>query len=526
MGSGGGAGHLHGEQRRLAIGAGAEAQLGIGQVGQAGGSQQARPLDARGGGAGALGGDRLRFGERDGRQKPGGPGGGRGAGNLGAAEALTRQHGVVVVLESLGQALVAGAGGGEIVFPFGAPPQEIERGPGGEVSGIAAQVLAEQAAGIGVAVQIGVEGNLPMAEGGGRVGGKILVRRPIKREVIVRPVHQQIAIGRGNERPQAPGRFRILPAQALDGRHHLAIVGLAAGALAYVIEALGIGLRWGEVEAAEIGAGHLDAALEKIGFSNAHAGLVALQASHPIDQRPVLGARQGVFAKLQQAIGAAQHQAGKRRRIGVAHGIFERQQSGSGAGGGGAGGVLVVDALVGFRGMNQVVGGLVASGQRQVALGLRQLGVKLAHDARAFGGLGGFESAGFEQPGLGGERREPWCGMRGSEVVGNAGDIVRFDTRRRQIPGGVIGNLRELLNLSERGDGGGIVFVLVGHYAQRQLRERAADILGMRGGVGFDGRAPGGRGGLTPGANPRGEIRGRHSDGTPQAHTGQQARAA
>ena len=49
----------------------------------------------------------------------------------GAAEALARQHGVVVVLESLGKALVAGSGGGEIAFLFGAPPQEIERGPGG-----------------------------------------------------------------------------------------------------------------------------------------------------------------------------------------------------------------------------------------------------------------------------------------------------------------------------------------------------------------------------------------------------------
>jgi hypothetical protein len=198
------------------------------------------------------------------------------AGNLGAAEALARQHGVVVVLESLGKALVAGSGGGEIVFPFGAPAQKIERCPGGEVSGIGAQVLTEQAAGLGLALQIGVKGNLPVAEAGDRVGGKTLVRRPVKRQVIIRPVHQQVAIGGGHQRPQAPWRFRILPAQTLDGRHHLAIVALAARALAHVIEALGVGLRFAEVEAAQIRAGHLHAAFEKIGFSDAHTRLVAL----------------------------------------------------------------------------------------------------------------------------------------------------------------------------------------------------------------------------------------------------------
>ena len=284
----------------------------------------------------------------------------------------------------------------------------------------------------------------------------------------------------------------------------------------------------GEVEAAQVGAGHLGAAFEKIGFSDAHARLVALQAGHLIDERPVLGARQSVLAKLQQAIGAAQHQAGKRRRIGVAHGVFERQQSGAGAGSGGASGVQIIDALVGFRGRNQVVGGAVAIGQREVAFGLGQFGVELAQNTRAFGGLGGLERAGFEQPCLGGERREQWGGVCGSEVPRNAAEIVRFHTRGREIPGGVIGNLGEFLNLPERGDGGGIVFVLVGHYAQRQLRQRAAGILGMRGGIGLHGRAPGGRGGVATSANQRGEIRGGRTagDGAPQAHTGQQARGA
>jgi len=91
--------------------------------------------------------------------------------------------------------------------------------------------------------------------------------------------------------------------------------------------------------------------------------------------------------------------------------------------------------------VNQVVGGAVAIGQRHVAFGLRQLGVKLAQNALAFGGLGGLESAGFEQPCLARERREPWGAVRGSELVRNAGGIVRFHSRRRQIPGGVIGNL-------------------------------------------------------------------------------------
>jgi len=111
------------------------------------------------------------------------------------------------------------------------------------------------------------------------------------------------------------------------------------------------------------------------------------------------------IADTRSLVGAAQALLRQRLRKRRAHSVVEGDQGCRGAVGGFAGEIMIVDALVEFHGAGQLIGGLVAIGEGEIAVRLGQLGVVSAQQAHGGGGLGRFSGARFHQPRFAGNRR-------------------------------------------------------------------------------------------------------------------------
>ena len=136
--------------------------------------------------------------------------------------------------------------------------------------------------------------------------------------------------------------------------------------------------------------------------------------------------------------------------------------------------------------MRQIVGRLVTIGQRDVAFGLRQLGVMLAQQGHRVGRRRSFARASFQQPALAGERR---IAARRGQQRRRAFEIVRLHARRGQVVGYIIGDRRQLpLQGLQLGDRGCIILLLVRRNSEREIGERG--IFRMAGQIGGDGATP------------------------------------
>ena len=158
---------FHGQQIRLAAMAGAETQLGLGQIRQSGGFQQAGTGDAQSGFRIRLAGNGgLVRREGDGAQELGGLLRRSRCRNLRLGHALTAQYSVIVVGKLRREPGIEGARGGVIVVigaGFGEAAQKIKRGGGRGMSGVSFQVLAQQFARVVPAANVRSPGDAPVA---------------------------------------------------------------------------------------------------------------------------------------------------------------------------------------------------------------------------------------------------------------------------------------------------------------------------------------------------------------------------
>ena len=101
-----------------------------------------------------------------------------------------------MILQRCGQLPVADARSGNVARPFQVAPQKIKRRPRRRMPRILPQVLPQQAGRVRRVVKVRLEGDLPVTRRRLSRGGKILVDRLVQRDVVLRPIQQQIAVGR------------------------------------------------------------------------------------------------------------------------------------------------------------------------------------------------------------------------------------------------------------------------------------------------------------------------------------------
>ena len=167
-----------------------------------------------------------------------------------------------------------------------------------------------------------------MAVSGRGVIWKILVSGCVERLVNVRPVLDQITVGRRDQRLQAPGRCRIILAQPLDRHDHVIVVIHAALALGEIVEALGIGFRTPDIERLQIAESGRSLPAQIVGGADAHARLVAFEAAQIGNHRCELLARLLILARGQPPVSALQDLFRRRRWILGAHGVLEQNDGG------------------------------------------------------------------------------------------------------------------------------------------------------------------------------------------------------
>jgi hypothetical protein len=185
----------------------------------------------------------------------------------------------------------------------------------------------------------------------------------------------------------------------------------------------------------------------------------------------------------------AEHLARERRRVGSAERLFQAEESGRGTGGGIAGDVFKVDALIKVDGARHIAGGEVGIGKGDVAGRLREGGIMVAQQADGLRRIV-LERTGGQEPGAARPRRRLVGAKGGSEILGDAGKVARFDASRSQVISGVVGNRRELRGEGpESGDGIGILFLLKGDHAEGETSQAAAGFFGMGIGIGLYGDA-------------------------------------
>ncbi len=358
-------------------------------------------------------------------------------------------------------------------------------------------MLDQQAAGILPIVQVGLERHLPVPQRGRRRSREILVDRLIERHVIFRPVQQQIPVGGRRQRLQPPGRLAEACCQLLYRRHHLRIVVAPPRAFHQVIQPFRRGLRIADLEPAKIRPGRGGAARQVIRGSHAYQRLIPFHSAGDCCRGLILLPGLRVLGRLHQAIAAMQHLRSGRWRIAAAHRVFQSDQRSRGARAGGAAQVVIVDPLVELRGVRQIVGCLVAIGQRHVSFGLRQLGVVIAQQAYRVGRRRGFTRACFHQPAPAVERR---IAVRRRQICRGNLEIVRLHASQGQIVGRIIGERRQLsLHRLQFRDCAGVILLFVLRNAERQVGQRC--VFRMTGDIRGDGAAPRRAGRFTVGAH-------------------------
>ena len=114
--------------------------------------------------------------------------------------------------QALGEARVDGARGGEVAGFLVAATEKVERSSRRSMSGVTAEVIANQVSRIAPVMEVCLEDDSPMADAGVLIVREVFIEGLVERHVIVGTIGDEKAIGDGQDRLEAPLRFRILPA--------------------------------------------------------------------------------------------------------------------------------------------------------------------------------------------------------------------------------------------------------------------------------------------------------------------------
>ena len=119
--------------------------------------------------------------------------------------------------------------------------------------------------------------------------------------------------------------LRALEEALLDFGGCAVVIVQPVGAFTHIVEALGVGFGFGQIESGKIRVCRTRFAIQIIRRAHADPRRVALKASQLIERRFVLCARLRISVQLQQTIGPAQQLLWQRRGKSRAHRVFERE---------------------------------------------------------------------------------------------------------------------------------------------------------------------------------------------------------
>ena len=121
-------------------------------------------------------------------------------------------------------AVVESAGFGQAAVLFGEAAEEVERGAGAGIGGVALDLFTEQFDAVRRAADVGIPGDPPVGRGEGAVGRKGVRSGAEQRGVFLALIGHDVTIAGGQQRLETPGGLRVTLRQQVRGLGHHGIV--------------------------------------------------------------------------------------------------------------------------------------------------------------------------------------------------------------------------------------------------------------------------------------------------------------